>query len=194
VQVPTLPIELNTKSGAAITLRAFTDGDFEQFCAYRCLPEVARYVPWPPDDRHDARIALTKRIKNRSLEHPGDLLTPAIIDAASGALVGEVMLAWDANEHRQGEVGFALHPDHHGLGFAYAAAAAMLRIGFAGIGLHRIRGACDPRNVPSAGLLTRLGMRQEAHLREFEFSKGEWCDELVFGLLATEWSAAQPAP
>jgi RimJ/RimL family protein N-acetyltransferase len=30
-------------------------------------------------------------------------------------------------------------------------------------------------------------MRREAHLRENEFVKGEWTDELVFAMLASEW-------
>jgi len=184
---PALPIELRPREGAVITLRAFEPADYEQLCAYRCLPEVARYVPWPPNDRADARIALDKRIANRTLEQPGDMLTPAIVDNATGTIVGEVMLAWDATEHRQGEIGFALHPDHHGRGIARTAATEMLRIGFDEVGLHRIRGGCDPRNGRSAGLLTRLGLRQEARLREFQFRKGEWLDELVFAILAAEW-------
>jgi RimJ/RimL family protein N-acetyltransferase len=36
-------------------------------------------------------------------------------------------------------------------------------------------------------VLERLGMRREAHLRENEFIKGEWCDELVYAMLASEW-------
>jgi len=32
-------------------------------------------------------------------------------------------------------------------------------------------------------------MRREAHLRENEFVKGEWTDELVYAILASEWRA-----
>jgi RimJ/RimL family protein N-acetyltransferase len=32
-------------------------------------------------------------------------------------------------------------------------------------------------------------MRREAHLVQNEFVKGEWCDELVYALLAEEWLA-----
>ncbi|HTX83597.1 MAG TPA: GNAT family protein [Streptosporangiaceae bacterium] len=45
----------------------------------------------------------------------------------------------------------------------------------------------DTRNTASARLVTRVGMRQEAHLVENERFKGEWTDELDFGLLASEW-------
>jgi RimJ/RimL family protein N-acetyltransferase len=38
--------------------------------------------------------------------------------------------------------------------------------------------------------MERLGMRREAHLRENEFIKGEWTDELVYAILADEWRTA----
>jgi RimJ/RimL family protein N-acetyltransferase len=37
--------------------------------------------------------------------------------------------------------------------------------------------------------MERLGMRPEAHLIQNERVKGEWTDELVFAILAEEWSA-----
>ena len=91
--------------------------------------------------------------------------------------------------HRQGEIGFVLHPDHHGQGYAGEAACAMLRLGFEELGLHRIVGRCEPRNEASARLLERLGMRREAHLIENEWVKGEWQSELVYAMLDREWRA-----
>lgn len=54
-------------------------------------------------------------------------------------------------------------------------------------------GRLAARNVESARVLERLGMRREAHLRENEFIKGEWCDELVNAMLASEWRARSEA-
>ena len=45
----------------------------------------------------------------------------------------------------------------------------------------------DARNTASARLCERLGMTLEAHLRQDWWSKGEWTDTLVYGLLADEW-------
>jgi RimJ/RimL family protein N-acetyltransferase len=63
----------------------------------------------------------------------------------------------------------------------------MLDLGFQTLQLHRIVGRCDPRNGPSARLMSRLGMRQEAHFLHNEFLKGEWVDEFVFAILDDEW-------
>ena len=37
-------------------------------------------------------------------------------------------------------------------------------------------------------MLQKLGMRREAHLVENEFVKGEWQSEVIFAVLADEWS------
>lgn len=67
----------------------------------------------------------------------------------------------------------------------------MLRLGFEGLGLHRILGHCDARNEALAQLMECLEMQREAHFRENEFFQGEWVDEYVYALLATEWTANQ---
>jgi RimJ/RimL family protein N-acetyltransferase len=176
-------------------IRAFEPGDFEQFCAYWCLPEVARYVPWPPDDRERAAVALARRITSRTLERHGDRLMLAVVveDARGTTVVGEVMLAWEDGDDLQGEVGYALHPAYQGRGLARAATAAMLRLGFEQIGLHRMFGRIDPRNGRSAALLVALGMRQEGHLREVEFAKDEWCDQVIYAIREDEWRAQSTA-
>ena len=69
----------------------------------------------------------------------------------------------------------------------------MLRIGFEEVGFHRIVGRLDARNAASAAVLERVGMRREAHLRENEFIKGEWADELIYAMLASEWAVLRCA-
>jgi RimJ/RimL family protein N-acetyltransferase len=76
-----------------------------------------------------------------------------------------------------------------GRGYATEAASLMLRLGFEGLGLHRIVARIDERNEASARLAGRLGMRQEARLVSNELFKGEWSNELDFAMLADEWYA-----
>ena len=45
------------------------------------------------------------------------------------------------------------------------------------------------RNLRSAKpSLERLGLRREAHLRQNEWVKGEWTDDVTYGVLAEEWA------
>ena len=96
-----------------------------------------------------------------------------------------------SKEHEQGEVGYVFDTAYHGRGYATEAVGALLRLGFEGLGLHRIAGHLDARNTASARVLERAGLRREAHLVENEFVKGEWTDELIYGILRREWAARQ---
>ena len=57
------------------------------------------------------------------------------------------------------------------------------------VGLHRVIGRTEARNVGSARTLEKLGMRREAHLVENEWVRGEWQSELVYAILDREWRA-----
>ena len=61
----------------------------------------------------------------------------------------------------------------HGRGFATEAAQAVLDVCFNTLGAHRVYAQLDARNEASARLCERLGMHQEALLRENEIFKGE---------------------
>ena len=186
--MPVLSFPIRTER---LALRPFERADFDDFFAYWALPEVARYVPWEPGDRLQATQALERRMGNRHLEHDGQVLTLAMVEGER--VVGELMLRWIEGEHEQGEVGFAVHPDRQGHGLGTEGAAAILDLGFETLQLHRIIGRCDARNTTSAVLMTRLGMRQEAHHRHSEFFKGEWIDDLTFAILDEEWQARKSA-
>ena len=62
-------------------------------------------------------------------------------------------------------------------------------VAFGHVGLHRVFGRADGRNDASAGLMRRLGMQQEAHLRHNEIFKGEWGDELIYAIREEQWRA-----
>jgi aminoglycoside 6'-N-acetyltransferase len=44
------------------------------------------------------------------------------------------------------------------------------------------------RNLRSAAVLERAGMRREGHLLESTRSKGEWTSDLLYAVLRREWS------
>ncbi len=177
-----------------LLLRPFTADDRDALFDIQRRPDVARYLYWEPRSRKEVREALARRATQTRLAAEGDALVLAVVARESGVFLGDVLLWLRSAEHRQGEIGFVFHPDHHGRGYATEASRVVLQLGFEELGLHRIVGRCDGRNVTSARLMERLGMRREAHLRENEFVKGEWCDELVYALLAAEWNPTLPFP
>jgi len=60
-----------------------------------------------------------------------------------------------------------------------------------GAPLHRVIGRVEARNIASARVLEKLGMRREAHFVENELVKGEWQSELVYAILDREWRSTR---
>jgi RimJ/RimL family protein N-acetyltransferase len=176
-----------------LLLRPLTVGDVDALLVYRSRPDVCRYVPFEPMTREVIKERLASQWANTELTDESQALTLGVEMAGTGELVGDVVLFWHSRQHGGGEIGYVLHPDFSGHGYATEAAHALLRLGFDELGLHRIIARVDERNESSAKLARRLGMREEARLVRNEFFKGEWSTELDFAMLADEWSAYRSA-
>jgi RimJ/RimL family protein N-acetyltransferase len=171
-----------------LELRPFREDDLDAFHAIQSRPDVVRYLYWEPRTRDEAHDMLARRQREVAIEREGDGLHLAADLRGTEILVGHFNLYFASEVHRQGEIGFVVHPDHHGRGYATEGARVMLRFGFEELRLHRIIGRCDARNLASARVMERLGMRREAHLVENEFVKGEWTDEFTYAMLDREWT------
>lgn len=187
--LPDYPIETER-----LRLRPFRAEDLDALYAIQSRPDVTRYLYWDARPLDDVRLVLADRLRQDRIVSEGDKLNLAMERRDTGALVGDVNLVWVSREHEQGEIGFVLHPDHHGQGLAREGAEVMLELGFAGLGLHRIVGRCDGRNNASMRVMEKLGMRREAHFRQNEIVKGERTDEVVYAMLADEWGGPPPGP
>lgn len=173
-----------------LQLRTFGPDDLAALCAFEARPEVMRYLYWADPGREAIRERLERRIASTRIAQEGDCLMLAVLRTDTDELIGHVMLRLASEQHRQGELGYVFHPDHHGHGYATEACAPVLGIGFGPLGLHRIFGRADARNAASIALMNRLGMHQQSHLVENEFVKGEWTDEVECAVLAHEWAAS----
>jgi RimJ/RimL family protein N-acetyltransferase len=173
---------------ARLLIRPFTMDDLDALHDIQSREDVTRYLLWGPRSRAEVTEKLAERLGMTVLEREGDSLVLAVELRDSGVLIGDVNLFWLSEEHRQGELGYVLHPDHYGRGYAGEAATEMLRLGFDGLGLHRIIGRADGRNAASCRVMEKLGMRREAYFVQNEIVKGEWTDEVVYAMLASEWA------
>lgn len=179
---PDWPIETER-----LTLRPFREDDFEAFFAIYGDDEVVRYLYNDARDEAETRVHLQRKIDSPAWRKEGDWLGAAVIERESGLLVGDVALFWLSEAHRTAEIGFVFNRTYHGRGFATEAARPLLAWAFEDAGMHRVIGRTEARNAASARVLSKLGMRQEAHLVENEWVKGEWQSELMFAVLEREW-------
>ena len=91
------------------------------------------------------------------------------------------------------EIGYILHPDQWGRGYAREAMTAVIAHLFATRELDRITADVDPRNAASIGLLLRLGFT-ETHRAKGTWQVGdELCDSVYFALPRPGGEVRRPA-
>ncbi len=171
-----------------LLVRPMGPADLEAFVAYRADPDVARYQSWSDYTLEQGR-SLIESMQGSTPGTPGEWYQLALEERTDGALVGDLALHVDQSEPREAEIGFTLAPEHQGQGYGTEAVTALLGDLFEVRGLHRVIAVTDARNTSAAALLTRVGMRQEAHFVDNVFFKGAWGSEFLFAMLDREWAA-----
>ena len=84
------------------------------------------------------------------------------------------------------EIGYSFSNETSGRGYATESVSSLVKRLFVEFDVYRIQAALDARNEASQKLCERIGMRKEAHFIQDFWSKGEWTDRIVFGMLLTD--------
>jgi RimJ/RimL family protein N-acetyltransferase len=172
-----------------LVLRRFRPADAETLAAYRTDPGVARYQSWrSPYSLRQARYAV-ETMAAADPDQPG-WFQYAVELTAERAHIGDVGVNLHDNR-MQADIGYTLAPERQGHGYATEAVRAVLEHLFRVKGLHRVSAECDARNVASYRLLERTGFRREGLLRQHSWVKGEWTDDLIYGLLEVDFFGAE---
>ncbi|MFD0710555.1 GNAT family N-acetyltransferase [Paenibacillus sp. GCM10027626] len=166
-----------------LLIRDFEVNDCDSVHAYASDPLVTEHMIWGPNTLAETKEYIERMI-GMQRQSPRVGFELAVTLRANGKLIGGVGIHASG---LQGEVGYCFHPEYWGQGYASEAAAAMLRFGFLELGLHRIYATCRPENIGSAGVMKKIGMTYEGHLREHMFHKGKWHDSLQYSILEHEF-------
>lgn len=136
-----------------LLLRRFRHDDRERFLAYRRHPDVARHQGWDVDYSDAAADSFLAEMTTAPVWRPGEWFQVAVDH--DGTLIGDVAF-WPDPDGADVEIGYSLHPDHQGQGFASEAVAALVRA-LREQGVRAVVAGCEVENAPSARLLERLG-------------------------------------
>lgn len=183
------PITLDTPR---LTLRELSLDDCADARALDGDPEVMRFMSASVTDEAGTRAYIEGSMAS-ARETPRTVFDLAITRKQEGRYIGRAGISITRAEHREATLWFNVRRDLWGQGLATEASAAMLTFAFETLGMHRVWGDCDPRNVGSARVMEKLGMRREGHMRENWWLDGEWCDSLIYAVLEHEWRKATNA-
>lgn len=190
---PPLP-PLPTLTTRRLTLRPFRSDDAPALVRELSDPAVARETlniphPYPPERAAEFLAALpTRHAAGRGMVwaiETRESVDQGAHDAAHVALVGAVGLDV-VRAHRRAELGYWVAKSRWGQGIATEAAAAVVRFGFATLGLHRIEAHHYPENPASGSVLRKLGMQHEGRLRAHVWRDGVPRDLERYALLVTD--------
>jgi RimJ/RimL family protein N-acetyltransferase len=85
------------------------------------------------------------------------------------------------------EIGYWIHKDFINRGLVTESTAALIKVAFELIHVHRVEIHCNPGNVASAAIPRKLGFMHEGTLRaKRRFLEG-WSDSIIWGLLDTDY-------
>jgi RimJ/RimL family protein N-acetyltransferase len=173
-----------------LLLRRATGEDVDAIGAIRAIEGVSE---WLTVDGHD-RAVLDAHLRR------GERLSATLVVEAGDTIIGDLMfkdqVAWtqaevaDQAAGTQAELGWVIHPEHTGHGYATEAVEELLRLGFEVLRLRRLVAECFADNEASWRLMERIGMRREVHTRRDSLHRsGRWLDAYGYAMLADEWRA-----
>jgi RimJ/RimL family protein N-acetyltransferase len=173
---------------ARLSIRDLVTSDAQRIFAYRSLPEVSRFQSWGCGSVEEIARTISA-LKELESPRAGTWYQLGITLTPDDELIGDCGFRVTESDQRQAEIGITLSPAYQSRGYAAEALGALLTHLFEKMSMHRVFGSVDPRNATSMRLMERVGMRKEAHFVQSLWFKGDWVDDVVFAVLAAEWSS-----
>lgn len=178
----------NVWEGKKVRLRAVEPSDWEHFFNWNFDSEQARAVDrvWPPQSAEAAR----RWAAEQSTAKFGDGDFRWIIETSDGQFAGCIN-TFDC-DRRTGTLkyGLAVHPGFRRQGLASETIALVLRYYFRELGYQKATVLVYSFNAASIRLHEKLGFQPEGRLRRVVYTRGQYFDELYFGLTREEFAAA----
>ncbi|HEX3980326.1 MAG TPA: GNAT family N-acetyltransferase [Acidimicrobiales bacterium] len=142
-----------------LILRPLEESDLDDYTELLATPEVRQALHLPETfSRRDAWLGMAQWRGQWELRGTGQF---ALEERATGRFVGRAGLHRPEQDDWPGvEVGWTLHPEYWGRGFATEAGAASLAYAFGVMGLSEVFSVILPENLRSQAVAGRLGLTQ----------------------------------
>ncbi len=176
-------VELTT---SRLLLRPWRLSDIEDAFSYASDPEWGRYLwntPYPYTREHAAQF-ISRAVADSWRDQA--LWAIELDDRAVGGIRLYVM---DDKAGVTG-MGYNLAPQFWGRGLTTEAAQGVLEYAFEQVDLQKVCSTADARNGASIRVMQKLGMAWEGTFRRHRLHRGEYVDEVHYGVLRDDWAVA----
>lgn len=166
--------------GDRIDLRTVEEDDIEFLQEGMNHPTVRQYAGGDlPYNRPRYEDELFDTISSGEVLH--------LLVCIEGERLGDVSLAPIDQRRGWANLGYWIHPDWQGKGYATEAAQLVVTHGFEELRLHRISATIVASNDPSKRVVEKLGFVHEGTKRDDAFLDGTYVDREVYAILREEW-------
>jgi RimJ/RimL family protein N-acetyltransferase len=145
-----------------LRLERWSDAHADALVAINFEPAVQRFLGGGGPVPEEASRAMSRRLADHWEQFGVGLW--AVVERESETVCGFAGLShplWFPSEAERTEVGWRLHPDVWGRGYATEAGREGLRAGFEALGLEQVVSYIGPENLPSIAVAERLVMTLE---------------------------------
>jgi RimJ/RimL family protein N-acetyltransferase len=150
------------------------------------LEHLKRWMAWAHNEPESLEEK-TKRLREaRGRFDLGENFGYGIFNPEETRLLGSSGLHPRIGEN-QLEIGYWIHKDFINQGLVTESTAALTKVAFEMIHVHRVEIHCDPDNLASAAVPRKLGYTYEGTLRQKTSFLDRWSDSMVWGLLESEY-------
>jgi RimJ/RimL family protein N-acetyltransferase len=174
-----------------LVVRCYEPGDV-QLLAASVTESVEHLKPWMPwahaePEPFEAKEERVKRF--RGLFDLQQDYVYGIFNRDESRLLGGTGLHTRLGQE-QLEIGYWIHKDFANQGLVTESTAALVKVAFEIVHVHRIEIHCDPQNLASASIPRKLGFTHEGTLRSKMRFLDHWIDSMIWGLLEEEYPAS----
>jgi RimJ/RimL family protein N-acetyltransferase len=165
-----------------LIIRPLKETDIDDFFEIYQSEKTCQYLlhePWTTGSKNEE--FQKKLVSNQLTQNTSIHLACELRDK----VIGDISICYTGMKDTV-EIGYAFNDKFSGKGYAAEALRGVAEYLFYKVKVHRIQANLDDRNLSSAKLCERIGMRKEAHFFEDYWNKGEWTNSFVYGMLVKD--------
>lgn len=144
------------------------------------------WMPWAHAEPEPFEVKVERVRRFRGMFDLGESYVYGIFNPEGTRLLGGAGLHTRTGE-QQLEIGYWIHKDFTNQGLVTESTAALVKVSFEIIHIHRLEIHCDPGNFASASIPRKLGFTHEGTLRANYRFLDYWRDTMIWSLLEEEY-------
>lgn len=150
------------------------------------------WMPWVHNEPEAIEVKLARLKRFRGMFDLGQDFVYGIFNPEETKLLGGTGLHRRLGDNEL-EIGYWIHRDFINQGLVTESTAALVRVAFEVLHIHRLEIHCDPANTASAAIPRKLGFTHEGTLRLKTRFLERWSDSMIWGLLEHEYPGSPAA-